>query len=155
MEAKVTGIFPNRQAAQLAVRILIDAGFESEDISIAARQYGEAMDVGIEGLLVGLGGVAAPGTRALIAAGPLAKAQGGSAVGAVGGGLKGPIRDLGLMDDQVDKYMKQIDSGAVLVAVQTSIDRAKESAHIFESLGATNVHRIGRRDRAMPLGRGD
>jgi hypothetical protein len=106
----VVALFPEREAAENAIRALQDAGFSRESIGVAARDRtaeGRLLDEGesraaegaatgalsggvlggVVGLLVGVGALAIPGIGPVIAGGALASAlgiAGGTAVAGAG-----------------------------------------------------------------------
>jgi len=104
----VVGVFDNRENAQRAIEALKDSGFGADDIGVTMRDQREAAMVmedtgasagagattgalaggvlgGLAGWLVGIGALAIPGIGPIVAAGPLAAAIGGAALGAAGG----------------------------------------------------------------------
>ena len=95
----VAGLFESRSSAEQAVHDLRTAGFESERVSVMARDPERARDVanetgaevttgaatgaglgallgGAAGWLVGIGALAIPGVGPIVAAGPIAAALG-------------------------------------------------------------------------------
>jgi stress response protein YsnF len=80
---------------------------------------------GLGGLLVGLGALAIPGIGPVVAAGPLATALSGligAGVGAVAGGaaggLIGALVDMGLPEEEAERYTEGVRRGGTLVAVR-------------------------------------
>jgi len=69
------------------------------------------------GLLLGLGALAIPGIGPIIAAGPLAAALGGAAVGAAGGGVIGALKDAGVPDEDAQFYGDTVKQGGAIVTV--------------------------------------
>lgn len=73
----------------------------------------------LTGFLVGVVAVAVPGLGPIIALGPLAAGLTGAGVGAVSGGLLGPLVEAGISESLAQKYETRIREGYVLVIVQT------------------------------------
>lgn len=115
----VFGIYRTREAAELGVDALLDAGFRYEDISVllpenqgtkglahekhtkapegAATGAGAGAVVGgTLGLLAGIGALAIPGVGPFIAAGPIMATLSGIGAGGVVGGLIGALVGMGL-----------------------------------------------------------
>jgi hypothetical protein len=92
---------------------------------------------GLGGLLVGLGALAIPGIGPVVAAGPLATAISGlvgAGVGAVAGGaaggLIGALVDMGLPEEEAERYTEGVRRGGTLVAVRVDdhdTDRVRET----------------------------
>jgi hypothetical protein len=102
----------------------------------------------LAGLLIGIGAITIPGIGAILIGGPLAVALGlsgaavttfsGAVTGALAGGLVGGLVKLGLPEQEAQLYQKEIETGAILVAVpaKKTGDAARK---IMEDAGATQV----------------
>lgn len=140
----VTGIFSEPQAAERAVRDLIDSHFNPEEISIVVAdrmgRHEEKVehDTGVaEGAVGGaaLGGVlgalgatlVATGViivepeLAIFAAGPLVAALQGAAAGTAVGLEVGALAGLGFWKDEAHIHSEALQKGGIIVAVQPSI----------------------------------
>ncbi len=121
MTRTVVALYDDFDAANNAVKELVDNGFSRDDISLmfndAAGEYGRSMETrdmgtsgaaegagvgagigaaigGLGGLLIGLGALTIPGIGPVVAAGPLAAALtglAGAGAGAVAGGVTGGL----------------------------------------------------------------
>jgi hypothetical protein len=94
---------------------------------------------GAAGLLVGLGALAIPGFGPILAAGPLAAALAGSAIGATAGGILGAMTGHGVPRENADYYTQALESGSILLTVQTTEDRAVEARRILAENGSTDA----------------
>ncbi len=167
--ATISGIFPNRMQAEVAIDRLKEAGVASTDISciytdrqgdVHDDQKGEKVGSGavsgaatgavigtIAGLVVANGIL--PGIGTLFVAGPLAAALGftgatatavaGAATGAAAGGLLGALTQFGISEADAKLYEEHIKKGEVLVVCKA--DNAKVQ-HTFSSSGAQEVRHI-------------
>lgn len=85
---------------------------------------------GALGWIAGIGALAIPGVGPFIAAGPLAAAIGGVALGASLGGIAGGLVGLGIPEIEAKRYEGKIKEGNILISVQTEnsdeINRVKE-----------------------------
>src|SRR6201999_3344704 len=82
---------------------------------------------GVTGLLVRLGALTIPGFGPILAAGPLAAALAGTAVGATAGGILGAMVGHGLTDEEAEVYSGGVERGAILVTVKTAKTRQAEA----------------------------
>ncbi|MDQ2669339.1 MAG: hypothetical protein M3Y31_01790 [Gemmatimonadota bacterium] len=156
----VFGMFHNRADAETAIAALKGAGFADRQISMAMRHEGathpdtghdvdtaivsDAADGaatgavsggvvgGALGLLAGLGAIAIPGIGPAVAAGWLASTLLGAGVGAAAGGLIGGLVELGIPEEDAERYEAAFREGGILVAVESGA-RASEAAAILES----------------------
>jgi hypothetical protein len=109
---------------------------------------------GIAGLLVGIGAIAIPGIGAILVGGPIAAALGltgaaattvtGAVTGALAGGLVGALVSLGLSEEDAQEYQRQIESGAILVAVPVHENNENEVRDLMEENGATTVRTVAK-----------
>lgn len=168
----VVALFASRSDAETAVRALRDAGVERSDISVIARDEGagaggpvnvlkekspngSAMGKNIAGgavfgalggLLLELAALAIPGIGPIVAAGPLATTLAGAGVGAVGGGIVGAIKDMGVPDREAHVYAESIKRGDAMVSVSTDASKVDTVAQLLNTHGAIDVE-----DRATSL----
>ncbi|HXH84675.1 MAG TPA: hypothetical protein VNN07_17345 [Candidatus Tectomicrobia bacterium] len=94
---------------------------------------------GLGGLLVGLGALAIPGIGPVVAAGPIATALAGAGLGAVGGALVGALVQLGIPQEDAQRYAEGVRRGRVLVAVRAEDAEADRVADVLDSHGALDV----------------
>lgn len=143
MTKRVIGIYENEQQAAEIVESLKKQGYLTEDISVVAKHI-ETPDevtqevkpstkdgaiagaatggaIGMAGVLVGLSTVVIPGFGAVLAAGPILATIGGAVVGAGtdAGGLKHALLEIGVPDDEAEQYADDVQSGKVLVLVDS------------------------------------
>lgn len=159
----VTGLFPNRMAAEAAVREISNWGYKREDVSILmsdttrSKEFGiEAGSKAAEGASVGgaLGGavgavlasVAAVGTSialpglGLVIAGPIAAALAGAGAGAAAGGLIGLLVGTGIPEHRAKIYEAGLHAGGILVGIEARADEdADKIEAVFENLNAQKV----------------
>lgn len=155
MSKTVIGVFSREDSAKQAVESLRNSGFDTNEISIIARDRqrdtggsimagGGSLSSGVTtggilgglaGLAAGAGALAIPGIGPLIAAGPLAGVISGAATGGIAGGLI----DWGLPSDRSDFYEGKVREGRILATVRTKDDKVEEAAQILRSHGATDV----------------
>ncbi|HYO81551.1 MAG TPA: general stress protein, partial [Bryobacteraceae bacterium] len=161
----VVGLFDDMSDAQRAVSQLESAGIPRNDINIVAGNesgryssytegQNDAGDVakgaaggagagaaigGGLGLVAGLTALAIPGFGPIIAAGPIAAALTGGAIGAAAGGMIGGLRKAGVPDEHANLYAEGVRRGGVLVTVSTTEELADRAADILDSAGARDV----------------
>lgn len=156
------GVFSNPKAAERAVKSLIDAGFQSPQISVVCPSCGERDLAGVKkvdpagshtpeavltggavGALLGsfslLAGTAATGGMGLLVAGPLLGAAG---AGGLAGGFVGAMATRGLEPEIADYYDQALRDGQVLVAVERSEQAAPSLERADELLRAAGAKPI-------------
>src|SRR5450755_1382245 len=159
----MTGLFPDRESAELGYNTLSERGYTKDDVNVAMsdetrkRHFtlaGTETELGnkaAEGAGVGgaIGGtigaiaaaVAAVGTTialpglGLVIAGPLAAAIAGAGAGAATGGIVGALIGWGIPEERVKEYDQGIRDGGILMAVRP---RSDEDASYFENSWKTN-----------------
>jgi uncharacterized membrane protein len=162
MRSTVVGVFPSVAAAESALREMLRAGLDREDISVMGRQdlAGQLVDTerrepggssagvgmaagaaagGLGGLLVGLGLLTIPGIGPVLAAGPIASAIAGAGLGAVGGALIGAMVDLGIPDDEAQELAEAVRRGGILLAARADDGTIDRVVDIMEDHGALDV----------------
>lgn len=139
MENHVIGVYENEQQAAEVVKDLKDKGYTTDEISIIAKNTKELSEItnevkpstkdgaiagaltggaiGIAGVIAGLSTVLIPGFSAVLAAGPIITTIGGAVVGANSGagGLKHALMEIGVPDDEAERYSNDAKDGKVLV----------------------------------------
>lgn len=158
----VVGLFERPQDAERALEALENAGFVKDELSTlaqgriveehlgeqAAGPVVEGASVGavtgttiggLAGLLAGVGAITIPGIGPVLAAGALATTLAGAGVGAAAGGLVGALIGLGIVEDEADFYAEGVKRGGVLVAVQSSGQRASLAKDILKQANAVDV----------------
>lgn len=157
----VTGIFSDAEAAEAAVRALIEEHFDTDDISVVVTDAvgsheeelehdtgvaeGAAAGAVLGGLLgaLGVGLVAtgvfvAPGLP-LLAAGPLAAALKGAVVGAAVGLEVGALSGLGFWKDEAHIHAEALREGGIVVGVPAEHECADHARKVFREAGADAV----------------
>ncbi len=143
----VTGLFPNRGAAERAYDGLIGRGYEKGDINLVMSDKTRkahfadtdnvdtdlgtkaAEGAGVGGAIGGTVGaiaaaLAAVGTSlaipglGLVIAGPIAAALAGAGAGGLTGGLVGALVGWNIPAERVKLYQEGIDQGGILIAVK-------------------------------------
>lgn len=140
MDKRIVGAYDTEHEAIEAIQDLTARGYDSENISVVAknkddldmveRETGTKADEGavtgaatggaiggVTGLLAGIGALAIPGVGPIIAAGPIAAALTGAAVGAGAGGVAGALIGMGIPEDEANRYNSYVDEGKILVLV--------------------------------------
>lgn len=159
----MTGLFPDRDSAELGYNALADRGYTKDDVNLvmsedtkkkhftAAGTETELGNKAAEGAGIGgaIGGtlgaiaaaVAAVGTAiaipglGLVIAGPLAAAIAGAGAGAATGGIVGALIGWGLPEERVKRYDDGIKKGGILMGVHPRTDA---DAAYLESSWKTN-----------------
>lgn len=152
-------MFADTQRASDAFQRLVDASFDPHEISVlrvdGRDQALEAVPVehksgvpaGVTtgaalGGTVGLAGalaLAGPVGLGLLAAGPILTALQGAVLGVASGGLVGALAGLAFWWDEPD-LEKELERGAVLLAVEADGVRAEAARKLFEQAGAARVY---------------
>ena len=154
--------FPSRQVAEKAIDKLLEAGYNSANISVMMPQTDvakETMDVeklaedhdsrtlgvgmgagavlgGAAGILAGLGLLAIPGIGPLLAVGPIVAGITG-ALGGFGIGLvAGSLADYGLSRPEAKALESRLRAGDVLVTLHCGTD-CEKALVMMEQSGAT------------------
>ena len=146
----VTGLFPDRAAAEAAYTAAHSRGYDTKDVNLVmsddtrVRHFGNttvetelgnkaAEGAGIGGAIGGtLGAVAAaiaaigttlalPGLG-LVVAGPIAAAIAGAGAGAAGGGLIGALIGWNMPEERVKEYEQAVKDGGILMGVHARSD---------------------------------
>ncbi|MDT3428651.1 putative membrane protein [Paenibacillus forsythiae] len=166
MNKRIVGVFTNEHDASQAIGDLKSRGFQTEDISVIARNKEDVNTVGEEtgtkapegmasgaatggllggvtGLLVGIGALAIPGIGPIIAAGPIAATLAGAAVGAGTGGLVGGLIGLGIPEDEAESYTRYVDEGRILVMVDADTSQERVVHEAFRTHNPLNSHYNG------------
>lgn len=150
----VTGLFRDRDSAELAYQSVADRGYGRDDVNVVMsddtrKRYfsdgssaqtelgskaaeGAGIGSAIGGTLGALAaGIAAVGTSlaipglGLVIAGPLAAALAGAGAGGLTGGLVGALIGAGIPEERVKHYETGIKEGGILMGVKP---RSKEDA---------------------------
>lgn len=153
----VTGLFPDRAAAEAAYNAAHTRGYGTDDVNLVmsddtrTRHFGNtavetelgtkaAEGAGIGGAIGGTLGaiaaaIAAVGTTlalpglGLVIAGPLAAAVAGAGAGAAGGGLIGALIGWNMPEERVKEYEEGVKQGGILMGVHA---RSEEDAAYLE-----------------------
>ena len=139
MKNQVIGVYDNERSAAKAVEDLKATGYTTEEISVITKKAKElyentqevkpsTMDgalagaatgaaIGIAGVIAGLSTILIPGFGAVLAAGPIITTIGGAVVGANSGagGLKHALMEMGVSDDEAERYANDAEEGKFLV----------------------------------------
>ncbi|MGO0122450.1 general stress protein [Desulfothermobacter acidiphilus] len=161
-EKSVVAIYETVDAAEAAVKKLIEQGFPAQRVSVIARDLGSGTEKvhgfaitgdvaksgagigawvgGIFGLLVGAGFFWLPAVGPVLVAGSLTSLfLGGLAAGAAEGGLLGALIGLGMSHNHVAKYEEKLKEGKCLVVAHGS---AEEVAKAKDVLKATSPEEL-------------
>lgn len=155
----VTGLFPDRQSAELAYQSAVERGYSRSDVNVimsndtrkrdfsgttsAETELGSkaAEGAGIGGAIGGtLGAIGAalatigtsiviPGLG-LVIAGPVVAALAGAGAGGLAGGLVGALIGWGIPEERVKLYEAGVKDGGILMSVKP---RSEEDALYLES----------------------
>lgn len=172
MNKTIIGIFADRSDVEEAIGRLQAEGFSPKDISIVMKDRGEQEDIrhdagtdvaegaisgaaggavlgGLTGLLVG---TVLPGLGGFLIGGPIGAALGltgaaattvsGAATGAVAGGLLGGLMGLGMNREDAQYYERQVNEGAILVAVPALTGDEAIVVDIFDRYNAQDVRTL-------------
>ena len=159
----MTGLFPDRDSAELGYGALAERGYTKDDVNVVMSEdtkkrhftgSGSETELGnkaAEGAGIGgaIGGtlgaiaaaVAAVGTTlvlpglGLVIAGPIAAAVAGAGAGAASGGIIGALVGWGIPEERVKRYDEGIKKGGILMGVRPRND---EDAAYFENAWTTN-----------------
>ncbi len=159
----VTGLFPDRDAAEAAYNAAHTRGYTTDDVNLVmsddtrTRHFGNeavetelgnkaAKGAGIGGAIGGTVGaiaaaIAAVGTTlalpglGIVIAGPLAAAAAGAGAGAAGGGLIGALIGWSMPEERVKEYEEGIRQGGILMGVHA---RSDEDARYLEDQWRAN-----------------
>src|SRR5204863_784249 len=159
----ITGLFPNRVAAEAAVDAIMKRGYTRDDISVlmsdatrskefALQTRTHAVDgAGIGGAVGGaigavLAAVVAVGTTLflpginLVIAGPIAAALAGAGAGGATGGLIGGLIGAGIPEHRAKVYEAGLRSGGILLGVEARSDEDVDKLEeLLEAMGAEHV----------------
>jgi hypothetical protein len=167
----VFAIYSTRAAAEQAANALINAGFNSSEISVLLPENLGTREIGTEkatkapegtgavlggalGPLAGIGALAIPGVGPLIAAGPIMATLAGMGVGGTVGGVTGALVGLGIPEFEAKRYEGVIRKGGILLSVHCAtsdeVDRGKSilKGTGGEDISSTGEASVGRDDRA-------
>lgn len=159
----VAGLFARQAEAHRAVRELKAAGFVDEQIGLALCEdsgpdgiplceriepdeliepalptvgaIGGSLIGGWVGLLAGLSALIIPGLGPVLAGGVLGSLLVGVGLGAAGGGVVGALVGTGLSESEAQHFENGLQSGGILVTVQTT-GRVPEVLAILQRCGA-------------------
>ena len=164
MSKTVLGIFSSERVAEEAVKDLRQEGFDRE-ISILAKErkgggggegegeegltnatFETAENIAdgttsggvlgaLAGLAAGAGALAIPGLGPVVAAGPIS----GLLAGAATGGIAGGLLDWGIPEEEGRQIEQDIKEGNVLVAINTSENKADRAEQVLRNHGAKNI----------------
>jgi len=159
----VYGIYPSREAAEIAVNRLRNGGFRADDVSVlfsssnSSKEFAHSNSTkapegattgalsgaalgGVLGWLVGIGSLAIPGVGPFIAAGPVMAALAGAGVGGAVGGISGALVGLGIPEYEAKRFEGRVKEGGVLLSVNADDSEWAEKARdILEATGADDI----------------
>lgn len=139
MKNHVIGAYETERQAAEVVKELKEKGYLTEEISVIAKNLNERSEItqeikpstidgaiagaatggaiGIAGMIAGLSTILIPGVGAVLAAGPILTTIGGAVVGASSGagGLKPALMELGVLEDEAERYSQDVEEGKILV----------------------------------------
>jgi len=151
------GVYDTHEKALVAVKELKDAGFPVKQLSIIGKAETEGVDdemhvvpkgginpVGLGagtvlgttlGILTGVGLFAIPGVGFLFGAGALVGAIAGFDFGLIGGGIASVLTSVGINDEAIKKYSKELEEGKLLVIAHGSEDEVKHARNVLDTHG--------------------
>ncbi|HVB64533.1 MAG TPA: hypothetical protein VNE17_07365 [Nitrolancea sp.] len=160
----VVGIYVDSDTARIGIEQLHAQGFTGDEISLVVRDSEAAAEIpsqaaaekagnstgagvalggvggGILAGLIGAGLLAIPGAGPFLAAGWIASAVGGAAVGAAAGGWIATTAALGVPEDIAEEYGRRIEQGDFLVMVLANEGEDEERARrTMSASGARDV----------------
>jgi hypothetical protein len=95
---------------------------------------------GTLGVLAGVGALAIPGVRPLIAAGPIMAGLAGLGVGGALGGLVGALVGMGIPEYEAKRYEGFVKTGGTLLSVHCdTADRVSRAKDLLKGTGATDI----------------
>lgn len=164
----VFGIYSTRAAVENAADSLINAGFQSSDISVLLPEnLGGTKEIGTEkatkapegtavgvttggviggtlGVLAGVGLLAIPGIGPFIAAGPIMAGLAGLGVGGAVGGLTGALVGAGIPEFEAKRYEGRLQKGGILLSVHCDTsDEIKRAKQVMEATRGEDVSSTG------------
>ena len=143
--ATVVALFRDLPAAERGIQALKAAGFDEQQIGVAARDKQQQQDLtegtgaqaaegaatgavsggvlgGVVGLLAGVGALAIPGIGPIVAGGALASTLAGAGIGAAAGGIIGALAGMGVPEENARHFERGFKEGGVLVTVAAGPD---------------------------------
>lgn len=163
----VFGIYHAVTDAERAVDTLIQAGFESSNISAllpdtsSTNEFAHTKETkapegattgaatggvigGTLGVLAGIGALAIPGVGPLIAAGPLVAGLAGLGAGGAVGGLVGALIGVGIPEYEAKRYAGRVKDGGVLLSVHCdSSEEVNRAKALLKGTGADDIASTG------------
>jgi len=163
----VFGIYSTRELVEGAVDALREAGFRNTDVSVLFPENAGTKDFahkkgtkapegatagagagavlgGALGWLAGIGTLAIPGVRPLVAAGPIMAALAGVGVGGTIGGITGMLIGMGIPEYEAKRYEGRIREGGILLSVHSdNSDWTRKAKDILERTGAQDIASAG------------
>jgi hypothetical protein len=163
-EQSVIGTYDSMDAADAAVRKLVEGGYPSGQVSVLAQNLQSEKQVhgfittgdvakvgagtgawvgGLFGLLTGVALVFVPAVGPLLVAGPFAASLlagvEGAIAGAGAGGLLGALAGLGVSQQHIVKYEDQLKAGKYLVLAQGSAANVARAQSILQATAPVEV----------------
>jgi hypothetical protein len=148
MPTHATALFGDRHTAHAAVEQLVQAGFPRDDISIVMSEAAYEREFAFSSpdrsgvrsgvlcaIVAGLVALASPGGMPLRAAGPFVSALVRSMHGAAQGDFATSLGAAGLADPEATFVDQGLRTGAILVAVHATNDRARLARQLLELSG--------------------
>lgn len=157
MDKSVIAVYGSMEAAERAIKEVIEKGFPAKQLSIVAQNlkteekvhgFVTTSDVakagagtgawagGIFGLLLGAGFFLVPGFGPLMAAGSLASmlfvGAEGATFGAAGGGILGALAGLGVSHRHIIRYENRLVAGKYLVIAHGSDDDVAKAKGLLQ-----------------------
>ncbi|MGN7387839.1 general stress protein [Sporosarcina sp. SAFN-015] len=141
MKNHIIGVYDNEQQVVEVVEDLKKKGYTTEEISVIAKNTKELPEIaeeikpstrdgaiagaatggaiGLAGVIAGLSTILIPGFGAVLAAGPILTTIGGAVIGANSGagGFKHALMEVGVTDEEAERYAKDAEEGKILVFV--------------------------------------
>lgn len=153
MTKTIAALYDDFATAERVIDNLLEAGFSETDISMMANDSngrlrgahdmvtdgdvsaGEGAGFGaLIGTLIGVGAALIPGIGPIIGAGPLAVALTagvGAAAGALTGGVTAGLVDMGVDEDDANRYAEGVRRGGTLISLTTNDEWAERAETIM------------------------
>lgn len=132
----ISVLFPDKSGSRDFAH---EKGTKAPEGTVAGAGTGAVLG-GAVGWLVGAGALMVPGVGPVLAAGPIAAALGGVAIGGAVGGIGGALIGMGIPEYEAKRYEGKVRDGNILISVHTEDgDEVKRAKAVFEEAGAEDI----------------
>ena len=164
----MTGLFPDRESAELGFNSLSERGYSKDDINVVMSDETKKKHFAAEGTETELGNKAAEGAGVggaiggtvgaiaaaiaavgttiaipglgLVLAGPIAAALAGAGAGAATGGIVGALVGWNMPEERVKQYDEGIRNGGILMGVHPKND--EDANHLITAWRANRAQNV-------------